>query len=111
MSANETPRIALITGGNRGIGFETAKQLAARGFRTVIAARDETKAKQAAEEIVAAGGKATFLALDVTSSDSVRRAADRFKNIADHLDVPINNAGIYPDEGVNVSSISRDQMV
>ena len=69
MSPDKTQRIVLITGSNRGIGLETAKQLARRGFHVVIAARDERRGRQAAEAIQAGGGKATFLSLDVSSSD------------------------------------------
>lgn len=111
MSNQATPQLALITGGNRGIGFETAKQLVERGFHVVIASRDETKGRQAAEKLVAATGKGTFLSLDVASSDSIRQAASQFRTISDHLDVLINNAGIYPDEGVNILTIPRQQMV
>src|SRR4051812_1491392 len=111
MSKSATPRIVLVTGANRGIGFETAKQLSMRGFHVVIAARNEKKGTQAVEEMQAAGGKATFLSLDVSSSDSIRQAASRFQSIADHLDVLINNAGIYPDKELNILTIPRDQMV
>ncbi|HJQ79559.1 MAG TPA: SDR family oxidoreductase [Lacipirellulaceae bacterium] len=104
-------RIALVTGGNRGIGFETAKQLAARGFYVVIAARDKSKGQQAAEKLHAAGAKTTFLSLDVISSDSIRNAASEYRNVSNHLDVLINNAGVYPDEGVNIVTVPRDQMV
>jgi NAD(P)-dependent dehydrogenase (short-subunit alcohol dehydrogenase family) len=111
MSFNTNRRIVLITGGNRGIGFETARQLAGRGFHVIIAARSQTKGKKAVERIQAADGQATFLSLDVGSSDSIQQAAGRFATIFDHLDVLINNAGIYPDEGVNILTIPRKQMV
>jgi NAD(P)-dependent dehydrogenase (short-subunit alcohol dehydrogenase family) len=55
-------------------------------------------------------GGATFLSLDVSSSESIRQAADRFRNLADHIDVLINNAGIYPDEGMNILTIPRGQI-
>jgi len=102
--------IALITGANRGIGLETAHQLARRGFHVVIAARDQRSGEQAAQAIHSAGGKATFLPLDVSSSESIQTAARRFDSIADRLDVLINNAGIYPDEGLNILTIPRQRM-
>jgi NAD(P)-dependent dehydrogenase (short-subunit alcohol dehydrogenase family) len=111
MSVKATRRIALITGANRGIGFETAKQLADRGFEVVITARDENKGLQAAENVRAVGGKATYLSLDVGNSNSIRNAANRFRSIADQLDVLINNAGVYPDEGMNILTISRQRIV
>jgi NAD(P)-dependent dehydrogenase (short-subunit alcohol dehydrogenase family) len=102
--------IALITGANRGIGLETARQLAGRGFHVVVAARDETSGREAVESITATGGQASFLSLDVSNSDSIRSAATQFTAIADHLDVLINNAAIYPDEGLTIQTIPRVQM-
>jgi NAD(P)-dependent dehydrogenase (short-subunit alcohol dehydrogenase family) len=104
-------RTALVTGANRGIGLETASQLALRGFHVVIAARDEASGGQAAKGIQASGGCATFLLLDVSDSHSIREAADRFASISDRLDVLINNAGIYPDEGLTIATIPRERMV
>jgi NAD(P)-dependent dehydrogenase (short-subunit alcohol dehydrogenase family) len=104
-------RIALVTGANRGIGLETAKQLAGRGFHVVIAVRDEASGVKAAKEIQASGGSAAFLLLDVSDSRSIREAADHFASISDRLDVLINNAGIYPDEGLTIATIPRQRMV
>jgi NAD(P)-dependent dehydrogenase (short-subunit alcohol dehydrogenase family) len=110
MSPDKTQRIVLITGSNRGIGLETARQLARRGFHVVIAARDEGRGRQAAEGIQAGGGKATFLSLDVSSSDSIRNAVRQFAAIADHLDVLSNNAAIYPDQGLTILTLPRDRL-
>jgi NAD(P)-dependent dehydrogenase (short-subunit alcohol dehydrogenase family) len=104
-------RTALVTGANRGIGLETARQLAKRGFHVVIAARDEASGGQVAKEIQASGGKATFLVLDVSNSHSILEAASRVASISVHLDVLINNAGIYPDEGVTIATIPRDRLL
>src|SRR3954453_11412789 len=105
MSINAAPRIALITGANRGIGFETARQLAERGFHVVITARDESRGIEAADKLQAGGGRATFLLLDVASSESIRNAAERFRSIAEQLDVLINNADVYPDDKVSILTI------
>jgi NAD(P)-dependent dehydrogenase (short-subunit alcohol dehydrogenase family) len=110
MSSDRTERVVLITGANRGIGLETARQLAARGWRVLIAARNEGSGRQAAEAITNGGGKADFLPLDVSSSDSIRAAASQFAAIAGHLDVLVNNAGIYPDKGLTVLTIPREQL-
>lgn len=111
MTSEETKRIALVTGANRGIGYETAKQLGRRGFHVVIAARDDDSGRRAADAVAAEGGSAEFLSLDVSNSGSIRKAADEFAAIADRLSVLVNNAGIYPDEGQSILNIARGQMV
>jgi len=110
MSPDKSQRIVLVTGSNRGIGLETARQLARRGYYVVIAARDESSGHQATEAIRALGGKAAFLSLDVSSSESIRNAASRFAAIDDHLDVLINNAGVYPDKGLTILTLPRDRL-
>lgn len=110
MNTASAERIVLISGANRGIGLETARQLAARGFHVVVAARDEGGGRQAVEGITNQGGKATFLSLDVSSSAGIRSAAGAFAGIADHLDVLINNAGIYPDKGLSILTLPRDRL-
>jgi NAD(P)-dependent dehydrogenase (short-subunit alcohol dehydrogenase family) len=108
MSPGKAQRVVPITGANRGIGLETARQLARRGFHVVIAARDKAGGRQAAEAINADGGEATFLALDVSNSDSIRAAAANFAAVAGHLDVLVNNAGVYPDKGLTILTLPRD---
>src|SRR5881227_638268 len=110
MNPRNAERIALITGSNRGIGLEAAWQLARRGFHAVMASRDEGKGRRAAEGIQAGGGMATFLPLDVSGSGSIRTAVRRFGAIADRLDVLINNAGVYPDEGLTILTLPRDRL-
>jgi NAD(P)-dependent dehydrogenase (short-subunit alcohol dehydrogenase family) len=88
--------IALVTGANRGIGRETARQLAERGYEVIVSARDEAKARQAAEAI---GGRR--LQLDVSEPASIERAAADVAEDPGSLDVLVNNAGIGSDFGVS----------
>ena len=101
-------KTALITGANKGIGHEVARQLAAKGFHVFVGARNPKAGRKAAEEISKEGGKATFLEVDVADNDSVTTAAREFSNIEDHLDVLVNNAGIIVDGDDAILEISDD---
>ena len=101
-------KTALITGANKGIGHEAARQLAAKGFHVFVGARNARAGRKAAEEIGKKSGKATFLEIDVADNDSVTKAAREFSNIEDHLDVLINNAGIVADGDEAILEISDD---
>ena len=105
----EFMKTVLITGANRGIGFETARQLATRGFNVVIAARSERDGQKAVRELQPAG-QVSLLVMDVSDSKNIANAASQFAAIG-KLDVLINNAGIYPDEGISILTISRERMV
>ncbi|TBL44464.1 MULTISPECIES: SDR family NAD(P)-dependent oxidoreductase [unclassified Micromonospora] len=84
-------RVAVVTGANTGLGYETAKALAERGASVVLAVRDVTKGQQAAARIA---GDVTVQALDLTSLDSVRSAAGELRSRLDRIDLLINNAGV-----------------
>ena len=96
--------IALITGANKGIGFATAKLLAARGFTVIVGSRDEDRGKQAEHELREAGADARAVQLDVTDSSSVRRAADWIDAEFGRLDALVNNAGIARGDGTGKPS-------
>ena len=100
-----TGKIALVTGGNRGIGKEIARQLASKGFRVILTARDPKAGTKAASSIE---GDVGFLELDVADDESITQAAERFGKESDRLDVLVNNAAIYPDEGVDILTATRE---
>lgn len=85
--------LALVTGANRGIGREIARQLVDRGFEVLLGARDAEEGQRAAEELAAA-----WLPLDVAEDESVREAADWVKAERGALQVLVNNAGALLDE-------------
>ncbi len=88
-TTNEPGTTTLITGGNKGLGYETARRLKEQGHRVVIGARDAARGRQAAEEL-----GVDFVPLDVTSDASVAAAAADLEARFGGLDVLINNAGI-----------------
>jgi NAD(P)-dependent dehydrogenase (short-subunit alcohol dehydrogenase family) len=92
-------RVAVVTGANKGIGLEIARQLAREGMRVFIGARDEERGRAAAEKLRAEGLDAHALRLDVTDDASVAAAASRVEREAGRLDVLVNNAGIAIDNG------------
>jgi NAD(P)-dependent dehydrogenase (short-subunit alcohol dehydrogenase family) len=101
-------KTVLITGANKGIGHEVARQLAAKGFHVFVGARNAKAGRKAAEQIAKECGKATFLEIDVTDNDSVTTAAREFSNVEDHLDVLVNNAGIIVDGDDAILEISDE---
>src|SRR5690348_1590696 len=89
-------RLAVVTGANTGLGFETARVLAARGASVVLAVRDTEKGKAAAARIAgtAPGANVMVQPLDLTSLDSVRAAAGELRARHARIDLLVNNAGV-----------------
>src|SRR5436190_22325444 len=99
-------RIALVTGANKGIGFEVARQLARKGFQVFLGARNAKAGKEAAETLRAEkAGDVSFIEIDVADEDSIHAAADELSNRIDHLDALINNAGIVLENDENILQI------
>ncbi len=93
---------ALVTGANRGIGREVARQLSERGYDVLLGARDAEKASVAAQELAAStGGNVRALTLDVSDPASIEAAAKSVEAEPGRLDVLVNNAGIGADFGVS----------
>jgi NAD(P)-dependent dehydrogenase (short-subunit alcohol dehydrogenase family) len=95
-------KVALITGGNRGLGFETARELGAAGVTVVIAARDLKAAQKAATLLKEMGFKTDAIALDIANADDRQRADDTIRDRYGKLDILVNNAGVFLD-GDNAS--------
>ena len=100
-------KTALVTGANKGIGFEVSRELARMGFRVFLGARN-AKAGRAAAEKLSKDGDAVFIEIDVADADSIRRAAKELANQTDHLDVLVNNAGILLDEDKDALTITPE---
>lgn len=100
-------RVALVTGGNRGIGLEICRGLAAAGLTVLLGARDRRQGDEAAAALAGAGSVVP-VRLDV---DDRRSAAEAVENaVREHgrLDVLVNNAGVYPDEGVSALTVDPE---
>src|SRR6266542_3584613 len=96
--------IALITGANKGIGFETARLLGARGMTVLVGARDAVRGEQAERALRGGGADAHFVWLDVTDEKSVHRAAEWVDTEYGRLDILVNNAGIARADGRGLPS-------
>lgn len=94
-------KIALITGANRGIGFETARQLGQQGIKVLLAARSLDKAKEAAETLKSEELDVEPILLDVDDAQTHESAAKEIEEKFGKLDILVNNAGISIDETEN----------
>lgn len=92
-------KVALITGANKGIGFEIARQLGTQGLTVLLGARDLGRGADAAAKLAAEGITAHAIRLDVTDSGSIGEAASRIEQEFGRLDILVNNAGIALDSG------------
>ncbi|MFD0697930.1 SDR family oxidoreductase [Paenibacillus sp. GCM10027628] len=106
----EKPRIALVTGANRGIGREIAYQLALKGLHVLIGCRDEDKGRHTVEEMRQAGLSVELQVVDVNDTESVKKMAETVKQQHGRLDVLVNNAGILLDHGVSVLDVEESMI-
>ncbi len=90
----QTGRIALVTGANKGIGLEIARQLSEAGLTVIIGSRDLDRGRAAAAELGASGALVDVVRIDVNHEASLLEAADRIAERQGRLDVLVNNAGI-----------------
>lgn len=101
-------RTILITGANKGIGLETARQLAHRGFHVIMAGRNETSLDAALQQLRAEGASASSVIIDVSREDSIQAAAGELLQQGISLDVLINNAAVLLKTDQSLSTQSAD---
>ena len=93
-------KVALVTGSNRGIGFETARQLGQQGVTVIVSARAEREAAEAASKLRGEGIEAEPIALDVTNAADRTAAAKFIESHYGKLDILVNNGGVGPTDGI-----------
>src|SRR5690349_18266367 len=103
-------RIALVTGANRGIGLEICRELAQEGLHVIVTARDEAKGQAAVAELQKEGLEVEFYQLDVADPNSIEDTRRHIEATHGRLDVLVNNAGVYPDEGISVFDLPLDTL-
>lgn len=108
MSENNSQRIALVTGANKGIGFEVARQLARRGDTVLVGARNEGRGREAEAKLKAEGFDAHFVHLDLEDALTHQRAAKLIEEKFGKLDVLVNNAGIALDANFKASTVPQE---
>lgn len=106
---SEERYIAIVTGGNRGIGYEICKELAHVGCHVVLTCRNEVEGRRALSKLDS-GDKIVFHKLDVTDTKEIKLLCDWIVATYGRLDILINNAGVYLDEGVSVFDVDENIM-
>ncbi|MDB5055225.1 MAG: Short-chain dehydrogenase/reductase [Bacilli bacterium] len=100
-----TSKIVLITGGNKGIGLETARQLGKLGFTILLGSRDEARGQEATATLTAENINAKAITLDITDLDTIQSAVKQIDDQYGALDVLINNAGVCLERGLPPSQL------
>jgi NAD(P)-dependent dehydrogenase (short-subunit alcohol dehydrogenase family) len=101
-------QIALVTGANRGIGFETCRQLAMRDIQVILTSRDEAKGRAAVGKLADEGFELAYHQLDVADPDSIEHVRDFVETTYGRLDILINNAAIYIDVRHSLLALDYD---
>lgn len=107
MSLNQK-KIALITGANKGLGFEISRQLARLGIKVVMGVRDAIRGEVAVNQLLSDGLDVEFKCLDVTDAESIEAIRSHIEKTYGKLDILINNAGVCLDSGQKSSEVSLE---
>ncbi len=104
-------KTVLITGANKGIGFETAKQMAQLGYFVYLGSRDKTRGLDAVNKLKDLGiSNIELIEIDVTNIQSIKRARHELENKIEALDILINNAGISGGTSQNISTVDIENL-
>ncbi|MCK1982613.1 MULTISPECIES: SDR family oxidoreductase [Peribacillus] len=98
-------KVTLVTGGNRGIGYELVKQLAMNGFKVILTCRDPEMGHDSTQKLKESNLDVSFLVMDVDNQESIHQAAVTVNEQYGRIDVLINNAGVYLDENKDLVSM------
>lgn len=107
---DHTRKIALVTGANKGLGFEISKQLAQKGIRVILGARDAHKGREACEKLKQEGLDVDFCLLDVNSHESIDKAVRWLNQELAELHILVNNAGVLLDRTTSVLDVDFDTL-
>ncbi len=105
MAEHSNKKIALVTGANKGIGYETARRLASQGITVLIGARDEQRGKEAAAKLQAEGLDVHFLRMDVNDQTTHKAARSFIEDKFGRLDILVNNAAVALDMNQKPSEV------
>lgn len=104
----ENRKVAVVTGANRGIGLEIVRQLARKGLKVFLTSRDPEKGARARKSLEGEGLPVAFHQLDVTDEESIKRLGEDLQKEAGVVDVLVNNAGVFLDEGRAMANVAME---
>ena len=108
MEGQSVQRVALVSGANRGIGYEISRQLAAKGIVVVMGARDPGRGQAACERLRRSGAEIFFHPLDVEDERTLAAAVTTVMDRHGRIDILVNNAGVHLDEGADALGVPMD---